>query len=130
MLSPRMQRWALTLTAYEYKIIHRPSQSIPQADALSRLPVDGAPKHVPDNAVFGHVPVIASGIRRETARDSILSQVFIITRDGFPQRTSEAVHPKEKLAQRSQWLSHVGHQSDNSKCLPTSTAGRTAQGTL
>ena len=39
MLSPRMQRWALTLAAYEYQIIHRPGQSIPQADALSRLPV-------------------------------------------------------------------------------------------
>ena len=47
MLSPRMQRWALTLAAYEYQITHKPGQSIPQADALSRLPVDGAPRHVP-----------------------------------------------------------------------------------
>ena len=47
MLSPRMQRWALTLAAYEYQIVHRPGSSIPQADALSRLPLGGAPTHVP-----------------------------------------------------------------------------------
>ena len=37
-LSPRMQRWALSLAAYVYQIIHRPGLSIPQADVLSRLP--------------------------------------------------------------------------------------------
>ena len=92
MLSPRMQRWALTLAAYEYQIVHRPGSSIPQADALSRLPLGGAPTHVP---VPGETilamqymdmsPVTSSDIRNETRRDATLSQVFMRTRDGFPQ---------------------------------------------
>ena len=92
MLSPRMQRWALTLAAYEYQIIHRPGLSIPQADALSRLPVANAPTLVPVPAdtimtmqYMDMSPVTASDIRRETARDPVLSQVFLRTRDGFQQ---------------------------------------------
>lgn len=80
MLSPRMQRWALTLAAYEYQIIHRPGQSIPQADALSRLPVGGAPRRVPVPAdtiltmqYLDMSPVTASDIRRETSRDPVFS---------------------------------------------------------
>ena len=79
-LSSRMQRWALTLAAYEYQIIHRPGQSIPQADALSRLPVGGAPRHVPVPAdtiltmqYLDMSHVTASDIRRETSRDPVLS---------------------------------------------------------
>ena len=92
MLSPRMQRWALTLAAYEYQIVHRPGSSIPQADALSRLPLGGAPTHVP---VPGETilamqymdmsPVTSCDIRNETMRDAILSKVFMRARDGFPQ---------------------------------------------
>ena len=92
MLSPRMQHWALTLAAYEYQIIHRPGLSIPQSDALSRLPVANAPILVPVPAdtimtmqYMDMSPVTASDIRRETARDPVLSQVFLRTRDGFQQ---------------------------------------------
>ena len=87
MLSPRMQRWALTLAAYEYQIIHRPGQSISQVDALSRLLVGGAQRHVPVPAdtiltmqYLDMSPVTASDIHRETSRDPVLSQVFIRTR--------------------------------------------------
>ena len=34
----QIQRWALTLANYEYKIIFRPSHKHSNADALSRLP--------------------------------------------------------------------------------------------
>ncbi|RLJ22795.1 hypothetical protein DJ031_00245, partial [bacterium endosymbiont of Escarpia laminata] len=93
MLSPRMQRWALMLAAYQYQIVHKPGLSIPQADAHSRLPVGGAPTHVsvPGDTILtmqfmDMLPVTVADIRRETARDPILSQVFIRTRDGFPQQ--------------------------------------------
>ena len=96
MLSPRMQRWALTLAAYEYQIVHRPSQNIPQADALSRLPVGGAPRHVPvpvDTILamqyLDMSPVTASDIRRETTRDKVLSQVFIRTTQAFPHHEDD-----------------------------------------
>ena len=94
MLSPRMQRWAPTLAAYEYRIKHRPGQSITQADALSRLPVGGAPKQVPVPAdtilamqYLDMSRVTVRDIRRETARDTVTSRAFIWTRYGFPQNT-------------------------------------------
>ena len=39
MVSPRIQRWTLTLSSYNYTIQYCPGLQIPQADALSRLPL-------------------------------------------------------------------------------------------
>ena len=38
-VSARIQRWALTLSMYEYRIMFKPSGSHGNADALSRLPL-------------------------------------------------------------------------------------------
>ena len=55
-------------------------KSIAKVDALSRLPVDGAPKHAPvpldiilTMQYMDMSPVTASDIRRETAHDPVLS---------------------------------------------------------
>ena len=37
MASARIQRWALTLSAYEYSLVYRPGSSLGHADAMSRL---------------------------------------------------------------------------------------------
>ena len=47
MASSRMQRWALTLLAYEYELIYRPSEQNGNADALSRLPLPVVPETTP-----------------------------------------------------------------------------------
>jgi len=39
MASARIQRWALTLSAYNYYIQHRPGKQLAKADLLSRLPL-------------------------------------------------------------------------------------------
>ncbi|XP_061594943.1 uncharacterized protein K02A2.6-like [Cololabis saira] len=39
MASPRIQRWAVTLRAYEYEIIYKPGKHHGNADAMSRLPL-------------------------------------------------------------------------------------------
>ena len=39
MAASRIQRWALTLSAYEYSITYRPGKDHANADALSRLPL-------------------------------------------------------------------------------------------
>lgn len=39
MASPRIQRWAVTLRAYEYVIIYKPGKHHGNADAMSRLPL-------------------------------------------------------------------------------------------
>jgi len=47
MASARIQRWALTLAAYDYTIRYRTGKSNGNADALSRLPLAEAPKETP-----------------------------------------------------------------------------------
>ena len=45
--SGRIQRWALTLAAYEYTIAFRPTAAHSNADALSHLPMQGQEEQVP-----------------------------------------------------------------------------------
>ena len=47
MTSARLQRWALTLSAYQFDIVHRKGDLNSNADALSRLPLLDQPKDVP-----------------------------------------------------------------------------------
>ena len=42
--APRIQRWALTLSAYEYKILYKAGQTNGNADGLSRLPLPEMPE--------------------------------------------------------------------------------------
>ena len=45
--SSRIQRWALTLGAYNYSINYQPGTVMSHADALSRLPLRDSPTNVP-----------------------------------------------------------------------------------
>ena len=47
MASARAQYWALTLSAYDYKIQYIPEKDNVNADVLSRLPLPVQPKEVP-----------------------------------------------------------------------------------
>lgn len=46
MAASRIQRWTLTLSAYQYVISHRPGTKMANADALSRLPLPVMPEAV------------------------------------------------------------------------------------
>ena len=46
MASARIQRWALTMNNYQYKLEYRPGTSISHADCLSRLPLPDTPHKV------------------------------------------------------------------------------------
>ena len=50
MASSRIQRWALTLSAYNYQMVFRPGKNQGNADGLSRLPLAEAPEEVPTPA--------------------------------------------------------------------------------
>lgn len=52
--SPRVQRWALTLSGYCYSIKYCPDKNIGNADGLSRLPLPTTLKHVPKPAETTH----------------------------------------------------------------------------
>ena len=47
MASARIQRWALTLSAYSYAIAYKPGGDHINVDVLSRLPLPEAPSDVP-----------------------------------------------------------------------------------
>ena len=54
MLSARIQRWALTLSADTYTIQYKAGKDHTNADGLSRLPLEDAPTEVPkpSEAIF------------------------------------------------------------------------------
>jgi len=75
----RLQRWAITLSAYDYKVQLKPSTNHGNADALSRLPFDPDPDWVSEveeivctveTNKLDELPVTDKGIRKATAQDS------------------------------------------------------------
>lgn len=89
MASPRIQRWAVTLRAYEYEIIYRPGKDHGNADALSRLPLPEVPKaEGPVERVLmlensDITLVTAEQIRSWTNRDPVLSRVREMVQKGW-----------------------------------------------
>ena len=78
-VAARLQRWAITLAAYSYELEYNSTNKIGNADALSRLPVDGAPNGIlhsilmVDNLSF---PVNSKEIAQKTKLDPVLSKVL------------------------------------------------------
>ena len=82
MASARIQRWALTLSAYNYNIQYRPGKQLANADLLSRLPL---PDTISDPPLPGEMILLmetlntslitATNVKTWTNRDPILSRV-------------------------------------------------------
>ena len=95
MASARMQRWALTLAAYEYRLVYKGGKDNGNSDALSRLSLPSYPTEVP---VAGEViqmlerlentPLDAAQIKQWTRTDPVLSQVLLYTTKGWPNSCS------------------------------------------
>ena len=82
MASARIQRWALTLSAYKYTLAYKPGEHHSNADVLSRLPLPDAPMDVPTpgdtvllTECLAALPLTASQIARWTDRDPVLAKV-------------------------------------------------------
>ena len=112
MAAARMQRWALTLSAYQYTIEH-----INQCAAcMSRLPMT---KQSRDSAEKIHVivqtydlPVIATQIAKETLCDSQLS--IVMKAGHWPTDSSVDVNP---FLHKTTWID-VGDKSCRSESFP------------
>ena len=96
MASGRIQRWAITLGAYSYRISHKAGKENANADALSRLPLPVSREEPPKPQEVVHLmeyldttPVTSKQIGDWTDHDPVLSKVKDWTLSGWP---------KEKLA--------------------------------
>lgn len=81
-MSPRLTRWSIFLTGYNYKLVHWPRKSISNADALSRCPV---PEFMEDPMPAAQVmlididktsPITSTDIAEYTSNDKMFSKVL------------------------------------------------------
>lgn len=95
----RIQRWALTLSAYQYEIRYRKGAEICNADALSRLPCETEEPEGREISFFEsyELPITSKEIIALATRyDSILSKVLDFTNHGW----SPLIHEEQvKLVQ-------------------------------
>ena len=96
----RMQRWALLLSGYQYKIEHRSSSDNANADMLSRLPMNQDVVDDPDENYIFHtlvdsLPVTAKRIADQTRKDSLLVKVLEYTLSGWSESvcSDDALRP-------------------------------------
>ena len=92
MASGRIQRWALTLGAYDYHIRFRQGKANANADALSRLPLQLPDQPTPRPAEVVHLmehlattPLSSTQIRTWTDEDPTLSKVRQLVQEGWPE---------------------------------------------
>ncbi|XP_013140048.1 PREDICTED: uncharacterized protein K02A2.6-like, partial [Papilio polytes] len=93
----RLQRWAAKLAAYDFKIDFVKSKCNGNADALSRLPLEGhgidGASPAPDKHYLLYVddtlPVNFKEIALETSKDNLLSRIFGYIMFGWPGQCAE-----------------------------------------
>lgn len=75
----RLQRWAVTLSAYAFSLQYRPSAQNVDADCLSRLPLQQPGRDAAEENFLllrlDSMPVCSKQIAEETARDPVFRQV-------------------------------------------------------
>ena len=100
MASSCIQRWALTLSAYQYSILYKPGDTHSNADRLSRLPLPESPSNPPPPGdtilmmeTLETTPVRAQNIKQWTDKDPILSQVHKLVMTGWQETTNPEIQP-------------------------------------
>ena len=94
----RMQRWAVILSSYDYKLSFRKTEEHCNVDALSRFPIEESHGSEDGNVNFIHLGycsslmsgnVTAKKIVEETAKDPILKEVIVKLKNGFKKEDKE-----------------------------------------
>ena len=105
MASSRIQRWALTLSAYSYNIVFKPGAENNNADALSRLPLPipkgSPPTPLPPDLILlaqaiGSSPITADQIRIWTDHDPLLSRIRGNVLRGWQDTTEPDMRPYQR----------------------------------
>ncbi|XP_046546911.1 uncharacterized protein K02A2.6-like [Haliotis rubra] len=114
MSSPRIQRWAITLSAYSYSFVYTPGKDLGHADAMSRLPLHNAPSSVPTPPetlnlleFLDSTPVTATVIAAWTNHDPLLSRVRRFTNSGWPSSVNDD-SMRQFFSRRNELSSHGG----------------------
>ena len=101
--SARIQRWALTLSAYNYQIKYKPGKDNSNADVFSRLPLPESPVTVPlpGETVFlmdtlENTPVNATQIKNWTNNDRVLAKVREMVQKGWNHTDEESIQPYQR----------------------------------
>ena len=112
----RMQRWALILSAYNYKIEYRTSKANANADCMSRLPVNSnisssdtldCVDMFQTSVIDTSLPVTCANIRTETRKDPILSCVYNEIMNGWTNTCSD-LKLKPYFVRRNELTIHQG----------------------
>ena len=92
----RLQRWAITLSAFNYDLKFIPSKENATADALSRLPLLATCSSTKENDIYNveskfleGLPITSTSIRKATQTDQVLSRVLEYTRSGWPTEVDD-----------------------------------------
>ena len=112
MASARLQRWALLLGAYDYKIAYKAGEKHCNADALSRLPLPTTPSQVPTPPetiqLMEHLsmgPVSVAQIQQMTDRHPVLAQVKRFVQYGWPNQMDQELEELKPYWRRREELS-------------------------
>ena len=97
MVSGRIQRWALLLSAYEYVFEYKPGSKIANADAMSRLPLKTKERKVPipEEMVFNinklDEVIERKDLQKATNEDRTLTVIRRHIQEGWPEDKMEEV---------------------------------------
>ena len=97
--SPRIQRWAVILRAYEYTMQYKPGKENTNADCLSRLPLNVTVKEGPEDRVLmidelqGVSTLTAQNIADWSRHDPVLANVQEFLLRGWPEDTGPEFAP-------------------------------------
>lgn len=92
----RLQRWAVTLSAYNYSLVYKKSSDNAEADFFSRFPFQGQQEGTSEGEESFYalrlesMPLSAKEIARATSRDPMLSNVLQFTSTGWPSYLRDA----------------------------------------
>ena len=97
MAAARIQRWALTLAAYEYVLKYREGKQNGNADGLSRLSLptqESEEETIPGEIMMlwdqmDQMPITARQIKQWTAVDPVLSRILNFVQKGWPERNRD-----------------------------------------
>ena len=102
-----MQRWAIQLSACQYKLEYRSTQSNGNVDGLSRLPIPQViaiqpSKSSSESSIYNvcqveYLPVTVIQLQRLTRRDPVLSKVLNYTKCGWPSEFASSTTIPEDL---------------------------------